>query len=249
MSLTPRQRQRVKEEFTGLVGKAFDSLRGLSLKARPVNPFFAALVARTPDDLARFIVGQRVERGVVTSLGIRIQKVALAVGTAMHPSGVPEADLEGRDEDLKRHRLMQVKIGPDTINKTMASGIERNLKEAENRIKLGGQAKGWVVEKMLGMCYGRPEHRSAWVIGLGKSGFDVDRIGREFWAFITGEQDAYKEVFDIALTVAATYQNSSGKTLPQLIEDTIQSLTLEIETKYGDGQGGIHWGKLLEDNM
>ncbi len=58
-----------------------------------MNPFLVVLVARTPEDLAEFIVNQRVERGLVTSLGTQLQKVAREVGTVMHSIVVTVADL------------------------------------------------------------------------------------------------------------------------------------------------------------
>lgn len=167
MSLTQEQRQKVEAALAGLVKNAFTKLRSASLAARPVDPFLV-LVARSPRDLAEFIVWQRLERGVVTSLGFRLERVARTVGTVLRSSGVAEADLEGTDEVLRRRYLMKVKSGPDTVNKTMAKGIASSLQEAENRMNRDGDLAGWVVVKMLGMCYGQPKHRSRWVTDLGK---------------------------------------------------------------------------------
>lgn len=249
MPLTPQQRLEVERVFTQVAKNAFQRLGNLTLAAQPLNPFVAALVARTPVSLAEFIVGQRVERGLVTSLGMQLQRIAAAVGTAMRATGVSGADLEGSDTGLQRRFLMQVKSGPDTINLDISRQIRANLNSAEARIRSGGLPQDWVVVKMLGMCYGRPEHRSNWVQGLGAEGFDADRIGRGFWEFITGDPGAYVEVFDIAREVAGTYQNGSGKTLAQAIQDAVVGLAREIDVRYGDGSGGIDWRKLLDDNM
>lgn len=248
MSLTQEQRQQVEAAFTATVKRAFEKLHGLSLEERAINPFLV-LVARVPVDLAEFIVWQRLERGFVTSLGMRFQKVADIVSPHIYPSGAAGVDLEGRDDDSKEHYLLQVKSGPDTIDKDLAEAIAAKLQGAENRIKSLGQAKGWVVVKMLGMCYGQHRHRSSWVLGLKERGVDVDRIGRRFWEFVAAEPNAYKEVFDVALNVATTYRNASNKTLPEAIHDAIAALTREIEHKYSDGKGGIDWERLLEDNM
>jgi hypothetical protein len=249
MPLTHPQRDELEEIFTGFVRNAFKRLGGLSLAVLAVNPFLAVLTARTPENLAEFIVHQRVERGLVTSFGMKVQKVARLIGTVMESSGVAGADLEGSDTATRRRMLMQVKSGPDTINLDIADQIRDKLNNAENRIRAGGLPPGWVVVKMLGMTYGKPEKRNSWVNRLADQGFDTDKIGRTFWEFIAGDPETYLEVFDVACTVAYNFQDEGGKTLPEAIEDAIQTLTKEIRDKYGDTEGGIDWAKLLEDNM
>jgi len=249
MPLTPDQRKEVEAIFTKMASNAFERIRGVSLAAHAINPFLAVLVARTPSDLAEFIVNQRVERGLVTSLGMQLQKIGRIVGSVMHSSGVAGADLEGQHETLKRHLLMQVKSGPDTVNLDIANQIHSKLNQAERRIKSGGLPAGWSVEKMLGMCYGQPRHRNGFVLGLGDEGVDVGKIGREFWTFITDDPNTYQELFALAAAVALSYKNASGKTLAQAISDAKTALEGEIENKYGDGSGGIDWNRLLDDNM
>lgn len=249
MPLTPDQHQELEAIFTKMAGDVFARIRGVSLSAHAINPFLAVLVARAPSDLAEFIVNQRVERGLVTSLGMQLQKIGRIVGSVMYSSGVAGADLEGQHDTLKRHLLMQVKSGPDTVNLDIANQIHSKLNQAERRIKSGGLAAGWSVDKMLGMCYGQPRHRNGFVLKLGDQGIDVDKIGREFWGFITDDPSMYKELFAIAAEVALNYKNGSGKTLAQAISEAKTALTAEIEAKYGDGLGGIDWDKLVNDNM
>jgi hypothetical protein len=102
---------------------------------------------------------------------------------------------------------------------------------------------------MLGMTYGKPEHRSPWVRRLGDQGFDIDKIGREFWDFISADPRMYIEIMGVALRVAYTYRSESGKTLAQAIQDATNSLSQEIEARYSDGQGGIDWQRLVDNNM
>lgn len=249
MPLTPEQQAEIEGIFTKIASNTFARIRSVSLADHAINPFIAVLVARTPGDLAEFIVNQRAERGLVTSFGMQLQNIARLVGKIMHSSGVAGADLEGMHQEFRRHVLMQVKSGPDTINLDIASQIRTKLNQAERRIKAGGLPVGWSVDKMLGMCYGQPRHRNGFVLGLGDDGIDVNKIGREFWAFIADDTNLYKELFGLALVVASNYKNSSGKTLAQAISDAKDSLEGEIAAKYGDGAGGIDWNKLLTDNM
>lgn len=249
MPLTPEKQVEIEAIFTKMASNTFDRIRSVSLDDHAINPFVAVLVARTPSDLAEFIVNQRAERGLVTSFGMQLQNIARLVGSVMHSSGVAGADLEGMHDALKRHVLMQVKSGPDTVNLDIASQIRTKLNQAERRIRAGGLPAAWSVDKMLGMCYGQPRHRNGFVLRLGEDGVDVDKIGREFWTFIADDPNLYKELFSLALVVASNYKNSSGKTLAQAISDSKDALEREIATKYGDGAGGIDWNKLLDDNM
>jgi len=221
----------------------------LTLQAQAINPFLAVLVARRPRDLAEFIVHQRVERGLVTSFGMQIQRIVLLVGDNLHTSGIEGADLERIDDAVHRHILAQLKSGPETVNSDIAGQIRRNLNSAEHRIKMGGLPQGWATTKMLGMIYGTPRHRNSWVMKLDAEGFDVDKIGSAFWQFASGASDTHIEVFQIAFEVAHSYRHETGRTLPEAIQEAIGSLTNELRTHYSDSKGDIDWTRLLQENM
>jgi hypothetical protein len=249
MPLTPDQQGEIEHIFSGIVDNAFARLSGLTLAGQAVNPYLAVLIARRPRDLAEFIVNQRLERGLVTSFGMQIQKIVRIIGSNIHASGVDGADLERVDEDAKSHILAQLKSGPETINKGLANDIRTNLNSAENRIRMGGLPAGWHIVKMLGMVYGTPHHRNTWVLGLGSQGFDVDKIGKELWTFASGEPDTYIAIFRIAADVARTRRGPGGRTLPEAIQEAVASLTAELRASYSDAQGDIDWDRLLEENM
>jgi len=249
MPLTNEQRRKIELLFTAVVERAFARLENLTLSGRALNPFMAVLIARRPRELAEFIVHQRVERGLVTSLGMQIQKIVHIVGKDVRPSAVKGADFERVDQAQRRHIIGQLKSGPDTINLDIANQIARDLNSAESRLRSGGLPADWAVVKMLGMAYGTPKHRNSWVLGLATMGLDVDKIGRTFWEFTSGEQQTYREVFDIALDVANSYRDSKGRTLVEAIQDTIASLTTELRLAYSDRSGDIRWDLLVEENM
>lgn len=249
MPLSAEQTAALEAVFTNFMKACFESLRGLRLDALSINPILARLIARTPAELARFFVDQRWNRTAVTSMGFKLQDAAREVATVFRSSAVAGADLEAEDHALQRLSLMQVKSGPDTINKDIMDSIRTKLNEAERRVRMGGLPAGHVVVKMLGMCYGRPERRNRWVMDLEAAGFRVDSIGRSFWEVLTGDAETYIQVFDVVERIATTYRNGEGMTLPELVEERTQLLTDEIAARYGDHQGGINWRALLEDNM
>lgn len=249
MPLSKQQEAAVEAIFIKFMTKCFKSLRGMRLESLTINPILARLVARTPSELARFVVDQRWNRTAATSMGFTLQSVAREVATVFRSSAVSGADLEADDQALRRLSLMQVKSGPDTVNKDIMDSIQAKLAEAERRVRHSGLPAGYVVVKMVGMCYGRPANRNNWVKGLGSSGFDIDSIGRAFWKTLTGDPTAYIQVFDIAARVAQTYKDGHGMTLPEVVEQTTQFLAQQIAARYSNGQGGIDWHRLLEDYM
>lgn len=249
MSLTSQQRSEIEGIFRAIVQGAFDRLENLTLSKHAINPFLAVLVARRPRELAEFIVHQRVERGLVTSFGMQIQKIVWVVGNNLRPSGVGGADFERVDRATRRHVLGQLKSGPETINSDIANQIARNLNSAESRLRQGGLPSQWAVVKMLAMIYGTARHRNSWVMSLGQRGFDVDKVGRHFWEFASGDPAAYQEVFDIAFQVAETSRDAKGRTLPEAIQDAVASLTAEIRLVYGKTTGDIDWDRLVDENM
>jgi len=180
MPLTQEQTTRIEELFDDFINKRYKNLRELSLEKLSINPFLARLVARSPMDLAAFLVQQNFNRSSVTSMGTLLQNIAKEVGTKYRPSSTPGADLEFVDVHLKRHVLMQMKAGPNTLNSDTKNEIKTKLNNAERKLRFDGLENDWVVSKELGMAYGKLQERSGHVVDLGNQGFYVDKIGRYF---------------------------------------------------------------------
>ena len=249
MPLTPEQTTRIEELFDQFIQRRYKNLKELSIEKLSINPFLARLVSRSPVDLAAFLVQQHFNRSSVTSMGSLLQNIAKEIGTKYRPSSTPGADLEFVDEHLKRHVLMQMKAGPNTLNSDTKNEIKTRLNSAERKLRLDGLQRDWVVSKELGMAYGNLQERSGHVIDLGNQGFDVDKIGRHFWEAMTDSEDTYREVFKISEDIAFKYERTEGQSLSNLIEETTKSISEGIEAKYGDGIGGISWPRLLEGTM
>lgn len=73
-------------------------------------------------------------------------------------------------------------------------------------------------------------------------------IGREFWAFISGEPDFSRQLFDLIAEIVNTYSPDGGTPWAVRYEHKIQVLTEQIREKYGAG-GEDMWERLFEDNM
>lgn len=227
----------IKSMLGAFLDRRYRAIKGISLENLDLNPFLLRLMAK-PSGLedAESIVGwalqQRVERGTVTSFGMLIQNIAKLFSSG---TGVEGADISKRDGG-KMHYI-QVKSGPNTVNKDIASEITKLLRSA-NRRDPGSVS-------LLGMCYGKKRRVSSII----RNYVEVDTlIGKDFWRFISGDPTTYRRVFELMDEVARNHRVEGGKTYGQLYEGKVKSLTKEFKKEYGES-GGKMWHKVLERNM
>jgi hypothetical protein len=134
------------------------------------------------------------------------------------------------------HHYIQVKSGPNTVPKDMATQISTLLQSAQRR------NRGSVA--LLGMCYGNEEQVSSIVHRY----VSVDYlIGREFWHFISDEPNCIDQIYDIAAEVSRTFRDEEGRTLSQALEDKADDLAREFEQFYA-ASGTEMWQSLLDRN-
>jgi hypothetical protein len=224
----------IRKEFKEIAKKRFKALDSISLSNLNFNPFLLrALNLDTPKKIAEFMIGQRLERSVVTSYGSRIQKVAKLLSE--RGTGVEGADI--RKEKEGRTYYIQIKSGPNTPNKDITESTNRLLQSATRR------NKGSIA--LLGMTYGNPER----VSGIIKGYSAVDWVvGRDFWKFISDDSHCAEEIFKIIGEVVEEFVPDDGDPYPVRYKKKLAELTQAIREKYGDG-GEEMWRKLFEDNM
>jgi hypothetical protein len=241
MALTAEQRERIIERFHAYLAGRFARLRRLRLSEMNFNVVALRSMATlleldSPDALIRYRFAQFTERGFVTAMGGTLQEIAKIA--AASPTGVAGADIE-IDRDGTRYYI-QVKSGPTTANKDIAQNIQRLLASAR---RLHG--RGAVV--LLGVCYGTRAQMSA-IAADQLEPFGVDYlIGREFWDFITGNEDSMAELLELA-AIAAARPLPDGLSFRDSVEGKIASLTAEFRTRSGDELDTDAWERLLEEH-
>ena len=230
-----QQRNDIRRELVAIASRKYKTLKEIDTTNLDYNPYLLRLLnLNTPEEIATFMVNQRVERSVVTSYGFRIQNIARALSE--RGTGVEGADI-CKEVGGKRYYI-QIKAGPNTPNKDITSTINTLLKSAMRR------NQGSVA--LLGMTYGTREQ----VSGIIQSYSHIDWIiGREFWGFISGDKNAYSEIFRMVKDISDHYRpNPDDLQFQELLRVKIDSIACQIRLKYGDG-GDEMWSKLLEDNM
>ncbi len=229
------KRRKIIAIFEEFLKRSMQRISKLTLDDFDFNPFLLRILARGMGfngarDIVSWMVQQRLERGMVTSFGTTLEKVALVFGETTGAEGADMMLTRGG-----RHYYFQVKSGPNTVPKDLADRTSELLQSVQRR------NRGSVA--LFGMCYGNPDRVSSIV----RTHIKVDYyVGRDFWAFISGDDHCIEEIFSIAAEVGDSYRDSSGKTFHELIQEKIEQLTREFRQIYGDGPE--MWRKILEKN-
>lgn len=225
MALNDSQRDAIRQRFEAFVRSRLRGANKLDAAALRPNPFLVDILIRglgfdRAEQVATFLVNQRFERGAVTSMGTTLQHVARIVAGPESGSGTGGADLEVHRAGIRY--FVQVKSGPVTINKDIASEISRDLNSARQRY--GGNSVA-----VLGICYGTNEEVNP--IGRGilqERGISI-LAGVAFWEFLSGEAGTMDEIQAIARETA---QSTAGA-LTAALKAQVDALTPVIRTQQG----------------
>jgi hypothetical protein len=225
-------RSLIREQFGALARRRFEVLDQIKLNNLDLNPFLLRAIGfKSAEEIAEFLVNQRLERSLVTSYGSRIQRIGKEISGS--GTGTEGADILKVKEG--RNYYIQMKAGPNTVNKDISSTLNTLLKSATRR------NRGSVA--FLGMTYGKPQS----VSNIIQKYSEVDwRVGREFWEFISDDPHCAKEIFDLIGEIESSITDD-GSSFSERRQIVVSNLANEIKNKYGEGS--TFWDRLFEDNM
>lgn len=237
MALASETRQKIRAIFEKFLSNRIKTIRGLKLEDLDINPFVVRLFSKElglndSKSIVTWLLNQRLERGTVTSGGTWLQKIA---GIFCEPTGVEGADLMKRKG--AHHHYLQVKSGPNTVDKDACRGITRDLRSAQRR------HPGSIT--VFGMAYGNPDR----VSDIVNNYLDCDKklIGKEFWEFVSDDPNCMLEIYEIAGEVGGQFRDKRGQTLAQVMNQKTQQLIAEFEAIYGKS-GDEMWENLFKRN-
>ncbi|WP_158233702.1 PmeII family type II restriction endonuclease [Sporosarcina sp. P21c] len=222
--------------------KVFVNLRKLHLDDLTPNPLLMRLVGtaaelNSAEALVEYMINARLERSTSTGFGMTIQKVATAF---CETTGVGGADISIMKNDESGNAIrwyIQMKSGPNTVNKDICIQISSELQSAVRRAP--GSAG------MLGITYGKFDR----VSGITQKYLSFDfKAGRDFWEFISNDSDCYKKLWYLTNDIADNFEDKGGLTLKELIEMKKNELTSQFIEKYGE-YGEEMWNNFLDENM
>jgi len=240
MGLGTKQRDEIRRVLEKFLRDRARTIRKLKIDDLNLNPFLIRLLSaqmglEDAGSIVRWLVSQRLERGTVTSFGKTLESIAKLFSEG---TGAEGADVV-KTKDAVRH-YVQVKSGPNTIDKDAGIIIARQLKSAQRR------NRGSVA--LFGMCYGTKEQVSGIVRQYVDSEGGVDwKSGREFWEFISDSPGCIDEIYETGTKVGREFEDIQGQSIVEILDAKIRGLTREFELRYGK-RGKAMWRRILDIN-
>lgn len=240
MPIDIEKRKQIEQIFRKFLLNRVKTVRRLKIGDLDINPFLIRILSHelelnSSETIVRWLIGQRLERGAVTSFGMALQDAAKVFSEG---TGVEGADILKTKNG--KHYHIQVKSGPNTVPKDLGVRIAQLLRSAQRRNR-GSLA-------LYGMCYGNKTRVSSIVRKYVQEEGGIDWIsGKGFWEFISDDSQCLEQIYDIATEVGRTFKDPKGQSLSEVIEAKIHELTRGFERIYGK-IGDRMWKNLLEKN-
>ncbi len=235
-----KQGLNIQETWVYFLSKAFIrdqvcTIQGMTFEDLDINPLLAKVLALSDSrDIIRFNLYQSITRSIVTSWGMRVEKMLKYSGCELEDTNM---GVKGRKADLKKViedkiYYLQIKSGPNTMNVDMVESLNEVLDEIEKKGYFG----------LLGMTYGKRERISNQILGNLKDAHNHTKIGKELWDFISETCDYHKKVITV---IDSATQKELKTSFIQLIEDKVNDFSKVWEQKFS----GKTINEVLEEYM
>lgn len=213
--------QRLLEDFITRASQIINELSAEKMiEDSAINPILAkALGFKDFDSLSRFYVYQRIGRSLVTSFGMRMEKLVELV-----IDGEKGEWWDVVKNSRKANYYVSVKSGPRDMNKDQTVEFSRRARKI---MKEDSHAHPFIA-----MGYGK----KAWPIitdTLRKEGLDPKKhsyVGKELYAFLSGEKNYYLRLLDFV--VNAESEAIKGKTILKLIDEKVVEICRDFNARY-----------------
>ncbi|WHY88233.1 PmeII family type II restriction endonuclease [Neobacillus novalis] len=224
------------------LNNVFKNLRNLHLDDLTPNPLLMKLVGTAAElnsasTIVEYMINARLERSTSTGFGNTMQKIATAFCEMTGVGGADISIVKENEFGVPVRWYIQMKSGPNTVNKDICVQISSELQSAIRRAP--GSAG------LLGIGYGKPDR----VSGITQQYLSFDfEAGRDFWEFISKDPECYRKLWSLTIFIANNFEDRGGLTLKELIEMKREQLTEQFVYKYGNS-GERMWNNFLEENM
>jgi len=218
--------------------KRMERLQSLKLKTilKKKNPYlFKAKYFVTAEQIVKGLTDAFLSSNEETIFGDWLEGLAIFINQKEYggwKSGIPGIDLE-YDKDNIRY-IVTIKSGPNWGNSSQIKKMKTDFISAKRTLRTSNS--GIVVIAINGCCYG--------VDNKPDKGEYFKLCGQEFWGFISGNNNLYKEIIE-PLGHRAKEKND------EFMENyfkMINRFTKEFASEFCSIEGIIDWEKLLELN-
>lgn len=218
--------------------KKVESLNKLKLDRvlKRKNPYlFKAKNVQTAHEIVTGIVDAHVSSSEEGIFGDWLEGLAIYINSETlngWKSGIEGMDLEFDQGGIRY--IISIKSGPNWGNSTQHKKLKDYFKVAKRALRTSNS--GIIVQPVLGICYGRNRN-----IDQG----EYDRyIGQDFWNFISGRKELYKEIIE---PLGFKAKEKTDEYNLEYAKKT-NLFVSEFTTKYCSSDGSINWNKILELN-
>jgi hypothetical protein len=218
--------------------KRIDSLNKLKLKTvlKKKNPYlFRAKYLLTADQIIRKLTDAFISSNEETIFGDWMEGLAIFINQKVYggwKSGITGIDLEF-DKDNVRY-IVTIKSGPNWGNSSQVAKMRSDFNTAKRTLRTSNS--GLTVKAVNGCCYGK--------LSTPDRGDYFKYCGQDFWEFISGNENLYKEIIE-PLGHKAKEKNDS---FMESYSSMINKFTREFSTEFCNENGEINWEKLVEFN-
>lgn len=230
--MTPEKQQELLDQAAAwfrkdVMTKHINNTKKLSSpKKFKANPFLHHYLAAfltgevNPQSLARVLILPRVlGTSITTSFGTQMQKFVTEVLQQVIGSTASGIDIEFDDCLTGQKTYMQVKLGPNTINKDDVQTIHRHFQKVK-RLAQTNHAKLEEACFAVGVMYGSDADLSANYKSLRDEHNYRLYTGQDFWLRLTGSKDFYDRLIEKIAAVAA---EANGVTLIENVEAALSA--------------------------
>lgn len=147
-------------------------------------------------------------------------------------SGITGIDLEFDCENIRY--IVAIKSGPNWGNSSQIAKMKGDFITAQKALRTSNSKL--IVKAINGCCYGRDNNPD--------KGEYFKYCGQEFWQFISGQENLYKEIIE-PLGHKAKEKNDS---FMESYSKMINKFTKVFTNEFCKDDGEINWSKLVEFN-
>lgn len=218
--------------------KRIDALNRLRLKTvlKKKNPYlFKAKYLLTAEQIIRKLTDAFISSNEETIFGDWLEGLAIFINQKVYrgwKSGITGIDLEF-DKDNVRY-IVTIKSGPNWGNSSQIAKMKGDFNTAKRTLRTSNS--GIIVLPVNGCCYGIENNPD--------KGDYFKYCGQEFWHFISGQENLYKDIIEPighkAKEKNEEFQESYAK--------MINKFTKEFANDFCDDNGEIIWEKLVDFN-
>lgn len=218
--------------------KRIERLNKLKLKTvlKKKNPYlFKAKHVLTADEIVRGIADAFISSNEETIFGDWLEGLAIFINEKVYngrKSGIPNIDLEF-DKNNVRY-IVNIKSGPNWGNSSQIKKMKLDFKTAQKTLRTSNS--GLMIVSINGCCYGKDNNPD--------KGDYFKYCGQDFWEFISGDAELYKEIIEPLGYKAKEKNEEFILTYTRMINQFTGGFIKDFCKSNGD----IDWQKLLEFN-